>query len=415
MDAADILSYFFSAVQAAVQLFWMSKLLSRKFNIFPVMLFSIMNFAAVSLPIPFFIGLTGTILSVILCCRFALRENWCGAFLYGILSSEIMWLCYGIFDSLLSLIDGLIDFFNTPLAGMIFLISGNLLSLAVYCIMFFAAHKIIKNEQTQLQNIMIILVPLLLVFVVEMYIVRVLYNAADTRSAIDGDIELLLVQGLGIASVFCVLFAYKKCTDNFKMSQKIRLYDRERQYSEQYANEIKSYYDTARSMRHDFKNHILIIGELLHNKQYSKAVGYISELNCIYNNSEIKFHTGCPILDIIFTDKLSALADKVTIKCGAVPEINETDICVIFANAVDNAVLAVSKLPDDERCIKITTKRRGDLLFIEFENSFDGKPFKIGTGIENMISAAEKYGGTAQISAQGNTFSLKMILCNSQH
>lgn len=415
MDAADIMSYFFGAVQAVVQLFLLCKLLSRKFNILLVMLFTVINFAAISLPIPFFVGLIISLSSVILCCRFALRESWCEALLYGVLSAETMWLCYGIFDSLLSLIGGLINAFNTPFAGMSFLAAGNILSLAAYCVILIAAHKIIKNERANMQNIMIILVPLLLVFVVEVYIVKVLYNAADTCDGVGGDIELLIVQVLGTASIFCILFAYKKCVDNFRMSEKIRLYDRERRYSQQHANEVKSYYDTAKSMRHDFKNHILIIGELLRKEQYSKAVSYISELNKTCESTELTFHTGCPILDIIFTDKLSALADKVTVKCAAVPEIDETDICVIFANAVDNAVSAVSKLPDVEKFIKITTKGRGEMLFVELENSFDGKPFEIGTGIENIISAAEKYGGTVQISTHGNTFSLKMILCNSQH
>lgn len=415
MDAPDILSYFFCAAQAVIQLLWMCRLLSRKSDKLLVVLFIIMNFAAISLPIPFFVGLIVSLSSVILCCRFALGKNWCEALLYGVLSAEIMWLSYGIFDSLLSLTGGLMNKFNTPFIGIVFLALGNILSLAAYCIIFTVAHKIIKNERTHLQNIMIIFVPLMLVFVVEVYIVKVLYNAADTRSAIGSDIEMLLVSGLGIASVLCVLFAYKKCADNFRMSEKIRLYDRERRYSEQYANEVKTYYDTAKSMRHDFKNHILIIGELLRKEQYSTAAGYVSELNNSCENTELKFHTGCPILDIIFTDKLSALADKVTVKCAAVPEIDETDICVIFANAVDNAVCAVSKLPDNERFIKITTKSRGELLFIELENSFDGKPFEIGTGIENIISASEKYGGTAQISTHGNTFSLRIIMCNSQH
>lgn len=326
-----------------------------------------------------------------------------------------MWLSYGIFDSLLSITDGLINTFGEPFTGIIFLCTGNILSLAAYCVIISTAHKIIKKERIQLRNMSIILVPLLLIFTVEVYIVRVLYNAADTRSAIGGDIELLIVQAMGTASVFCILSAYKKCADNFRMIEKIRLYDRERRYSKQYSNEIKEYYDSAKSLRHDFKNHILIIGELLRKEQYSKAVSYISELNNSCENTELKFHTSCPILDIIFTDKLVALADKVTIKCAAAPEIDETDICVIFANAVDNAVCAVSKLPDDERFIKITTKSRGELLFIELENSFDGKPFEIGTGIENIISAAEKYGGTAQISTHGNTFSLRIIMCNSQH
>lgn len=415
MDAAEMMSYFFCAAQAAIQLFWLCKLLSREFNILLVLFFTVINFAAISLPIPFLVGLIISLSSVILCCRFALRRGWREALLYGVVSAEIMWLSYGIFDSLLSLIGGLMNKFNTPLVGFIFLALGNILSIAAYCVILTAAYKIIKNECADFRNIMIILVPLLLVFVVEVYFVKALYYAADTGSAIGGDIELLIVQALGTASIFCILFAYKKCADNFRMSEKIRLYDRERRYSQQYANEVKSYYDTARSMRHDFKNHILIIGELLRKQQYPKAVSYVSELNKTCESTELKFHTGCPILDIIFTDKLSALADKVTIRCTAVPEIDETDICVIFANAADNAVSAASKLPDDERFIKITTQSRGELLFIEFENSFDGEPFEVGTGIENIISAAEKYDGTARISTCGNTFSLKMILCNSQH
>lgn len=415
MDAADIVSYFFCAAQAAIQLFWLRRMLSRKPDILLVLLFSAVNFASITLPIPFFIGLTGSVASVVLCCRFALCGNWSEAFLYGVLSSEIIWLSYGIFDSLLSLAGGLTNAFKTPFAGMALLVIGNVLSFAAYCLILSAAHKIIKNERADLRNIMIILVPLLLVFVVEVYIVRVLYSAAETRSGIERDIELLLIQGLGIASVFCVLSAYEKCADNFRMGEKIRLYDRERRYSKQYANEVKAYYDAARSLRHDFKNHILIIGELLQKERYQNAADYVLKLNELSESTEIKFHTGCPILDIILTDKLSGLADKVTIKCEAVPEIDETDICVIFANAVDNAVCAVSKLPDNERFIRITTKSRGELLFIELENSFDGEPFEFGTGIENIISAAEKYGGTARISSDGNTFSLKLILCNSRH
>ena len=415
MDAADIISYVFGAVQAMVHLLWLCKLFSRRSNFPLVILFILMNIAANTLPIPFFAALITSVASVVLCCRFALRGEWGETFLYGVLSSEIMWLCYGIFDSLLSLFDKIVNVSGTPFKGMLFLVSGNLLSLAAYCVFISAAHKIIKNQPQDMRNTMIVLVPLTLFFIVEIYIIRVIYGAVDTTSGVGGDARLLLVQSLGAASVFCVLFAYKKFSDDLQNREKIMLYDRERRYSEQYANEVKAYYDSAGALRHDLKNHILIIGELLKKEQYLKAEDYISELIGSCENTELKFHTGCPILDIIFTDKFSAVADKVTINCKAVPKIEETDICVIFANAADNAVSAVSKLADEDKFINITLKSRGELLFIEFENSFDGKPFEIDTGIKNIISAAEKYGGTAQISTRGNIFYLKMILCNSQH
>ncbi len=414
MDAADVLSLFFEAGQAIVQSLMLKRQLSRRENIWFVIIFTILNFAAIAIPLPLYIGLPVSIVSALLIVRLGLGGNWSEALLYGVLSSEIMWLSFGIFDSLFSIMAKASHIPDTYAGGIVFLAVGYILSLTAYWIISRAAFSIIKNEKAELQNIMMILTPLALIFIVEIYIVKVIYGMADTSSPTNGNIELLLVQSLGAASVFCVLLSYKKCADNFRMREKIRLYDRERHYSEQYANDIKAYYNAAKSMRHDFKNHILIIGELLRKEKYQDAVSYISKLDKTCEGSELKFHTGCFILDIILTEKLAGLFDKVKINCAAVPEIDETDICAIFANAIDNAVHAVSKLPDNEKFIVISTKKRGEMFFIEIENSYDGKPFKKGTGIGNMISAAEKYGGTAKIIADEKRFVLKMILCNSQ-
>lgn len=415
MDAADVLSLFFLAVQAVVQSLVLRRTFPRRANLWLVILFTALNFAAAVIPLPLYIGLPVSIVIVLLLVRLGLGGNWSEALFYSILSSEIMWLSFGLFDSLLSILAAFSDIPGTYAGGMVFLAMGHLLSLVAYWIISGAAFRIIRNERAELQSIMIILTPLVLIFVVEVYIVKVIYGMANTSSAINGNIEVLLVQFLGVASVFCVLLSYKKCVDNFRMREKISLYDRERHYSEQYANDIKAYYNAAKSIRHDFKNHILVIGELLRKEQYQDAASYISKLNKTCEKSELNFHMGCFILDIIFTEKLSGIADKVTINCAAVPEIDEIDLCTIFSNAIDNAVHAVSKLPDDEKFIAISTKRRGEMLLIEIENSYDGEPFEKGTGIENMISAAEKYGGTAKITTDGNRFVLKMILCNSQH
>lgn len=415
MDAADVLSLLFEAIQAAAQSLTLRRTFSRRGNICFVIVFTVLNFAAAATPLPLCIGLPVSIAGAVLLVRFGLGGNWGEALLYGVLSSEIMWLSLGIFDSLLSILAAALQIPVTSAGGIAFLAAGNILSLTAYWIISCAAFNIIKNEKAGLQNIMMILTPLALIFIVEVYIVKVIYGMADTSSEKTGNIELLLVQSLGAASIFCVLFSYKKCADNFRMREKIRLYDRERHYSEQYASDIKAYYNAARSMKHDFKNHMLIVGELLRKEKYQDAASYISKLDKISESSELKFHTGCLILDIILTEKLSGISDKVRINCGAVPEIDETDICTIFANAVDNAVHAVSRLPDDEKFIEISTKKRGDMFFIEIVNSYDGEPFENGTGIENMICAAEKYKGTAKIITSGKRFVLKMILCNSQH
>lgn len=415
MDAADIISCFFGAAQAVIQSASLWKLFHKKLNIPFAVFFTALGIMVNCLTLPLPIGLIISLSGVVLYCRLALRGSRCESLLFGVLSAEIMWLSFGTFDSVFVILAGTLTKSDLRPVGMIFLILGNILSLGAYCIMYGAAYGIIKNEHARPQNTMIITVQLFMMFIVEVYIVRVLYSTADTNPNVCVNIELLLVQVLETASVFCVLFAYKKLTDNFRMSEKIRIYNEQRRYSKQYADEVKSYYNTAKSLRHDLKNHLLIIGGLLRKGKCQNALDYIAKLDKTREKSEVKYHTGCPILDIILTDKLSHASGKITVNCAAVPEIDETDICVIFANAVDNAINAVSKLPDNEKEITISTKKQGGLLFLNFENSYDGNPFEIGTGIQNIISTAESCGGTAQIITQGNKFILKMVLCNSQH
>lgn len=409
----DILNCFFCTVQAGLQPLLMRKIFCTKPKISFLLLFTALHFAAIILPLPLPAGIILSVFSVVMSCRLAFGAGFGKSLLYGILSAEVMWLCCGLFDSLMSVMSIPAD----PAAVTIFIAAGYILVFASYWSICSAAHKIIKNEPSELRSIMIILIPLILIFIMEIYIVKVPYSAADTNFPTKKNIGLLAVQLLGTASIFCILYAYKKCADSFQMHEKIRLYEHEYHYRQTYADEIKTYYNTAKSLRHDYKNHILVIGGLLRKEQFYQAVNYISELDKAMEKTDLQFHTGCLILDILFTSKLSDVRDiNVKINCTAVPEIDETDICTIFANSLDNAVSAVSETADgEEKFISVFTKKRGELFLINIENSYNGKPFKIGTGIENIICTAEKYGGTAKITANENIFSLKIILCNSHH
>lgn len=415
MSVLDVLSSFFGAAQCVVQTLMFYSLLGQKAKKHFVILFTVLNAISVIIPMPLYIGLPVSIISTVLLVRFGFSENKCKSFLYGVLSSEIMWLCIGIFDALLAILGAITHIPETPAGGVIFLVGGNVLSFAAYYIISRSALEIIKREQAEFRNIMMILTPLIMIFITEIYIVKVIYRAASTDGMDTNAAAPMIVQIIGVASVFCILLSYKRCAESFRLHEKLRLYERERHYSEQYSNDAKAYYNTARSMWHDFKNHILIIGEMLQNERYRDAANYIQKLDkTCEHGAEFKFHTGSFILDVIFTSKFSDIADKVTLNIFAVPDIEETDICTIFANSADNAVHAVSKLSDDEKFIAVTTRKRGDMLFIEFENSYNGKPFEPSIGIGNITAAAEKYGGAVKIITENDRFVLRIILCNSQ-
>jgi len=105
--------------------------------------------------------------------------------------------------------------------------------------------------------------------------------------------------------------------------------------------------------------------------------------------------------------------------------MEDSDIYALFGNIVDNAIEAVSSVPQaDEKLISLTVATQGELLRIEEENYFSGKlifeeglPVTAkgdqthhGFGTRSIRMLAEKYGGDFKISIQDNVFSLSIIL-----
>ena len=99
--------------------------------------------------------------------------------------------------------------------------------------------------------------------------------------------------------------------------------------------------------------------------------------------------------------------------CG----LRDIDICIVLSNALDNAIHACKSLDDGkEKYIRVSGRIQGDFLMMEVENSFHRKGvFKKGTGLSNVKTVAEKYGGAMSIETKGDIFVLHVLLIIPQH
>lgn len=101
----------------------------------------------------------------------------------------------------------------------------------------------------------------------------------------------------------------------------------------------------------------------------------------------------------------------------------ELDMVSLFGNLIENAIDGCRTLPEGKRYFCLTTEiRHGSSLYIVSTNSFDGKTRKgtdgyrstkhsgKGTGLSAIVSAAEKYGGSAQFSDSGSEFYVDTVL-----
>lgn len=347
--------------------------------------------------------------------------------LYTTIIIGIMQLSYGIVDSFLLILQ---PFFLQPghkIAGVLFMLLGNMaLLLAVFCYYIVYRH-FLYGGLVKKQYVLMVLIPFLMVFLMGEYISSVIYGSLDIKYGKEIVInahcfKIFIVQILGMASLFCIMFSYKKLLENFRLNTELSLLEQEEHFLAQYVEEAKARYEKTKSFRHDIKNHITVIKELLQDEKTAQALNYIREMKGVSEEMSFPCSTNNPIADILAGNKLGmAKSMGINTNCSLVLpypcNIRDIDFCIILSNALDNAINACKNISGNvDRYINITGHKQGDFLLMEIENSFQGENMpKEGTGLANIRAAVRKYNGAAGIKTGHGTFTLSILLVIPQH
>jgi hypothetical protein len=333
--------------------------------------------------------------------------------LYAALVVEVTQLCYGIVNSLSSVLYPLMSAFDQRVIGIAFMLLGDLasLSLAGFCC-HMACRYFSYYEAVKKQYVFMVFIPILMLFFMDETINSIVYTinvTADSGLAESADhYQMLLTQLLGLASLFCVLFAYKKLLQNFRLSTELSLLEQEERSLIQYVEEAKTRYEKTKSFRHDIKNHLAVIKKLLKKGQLDQALDYIGDMAEITEELSFPCSTNNPVVDILVGNKLGiAKSMGIHVSCSLLLPypcgLRDIDVCVILSNALDNAIRACENMEESaEKQIQVTGRVQGDFIFMEIENSFQGNGmFKKGTGLSNIKAITEKYHGAMSVKTQG--------------
>ena len=197
-----------------------------------------------------------------------------------------------------------------------------------------------------------------------------------------------------------------------------------------YYEKINDIYGEFRSFRHDYKNHMLCVESLLKKGETEQALEYMRTMEGITKERTNKFSTGNVIVDALLDDKQDrADLSNTTIEfSGRMPSegITNIDLCTVVANAVDNAIEACEKGDTHEhKSIQITSAVDKGCFFFKISNPMydtvkikDGNKVttskedstRHGFGVANIVSTAEKYSGSAELSAADGVFTLEADL-----
>lgn len=337
-------------------------------------------------------------------------------------------------------ITGSITFlFASPIAGTAFgktawggLTLGLMGQLLTYLLIVFAYHIIQHRFRwtgaLPNQYLLVFCLPILMVLFMEQYIFNDIYGNKVVMDIENGKflepladhLQVLFIQLFACFTLFSTLYACRRLTEDFSNRTRLMLLERETALQRDYLAESRIRLEQTQSFRHDIKNHLLTLSGLLEQNETQNAKKYLGKLENISTQLSYPCKTGNAVVDIVLGSKLSiAIQNNIPVECTVkIPSpclADDLDLCILFSNAVDNALHACSKLEMGLRYIHISSRQKGDFFMLEIENSClpDGT-YEDGIGLSNMKTVAEKYHGAVTAEKQGNCFRLNVLLIISR-
>lgn len=213
--------------------------------------------------------------------------------------------------------------------------------------------------------------------------------------------------------------------------QRTKLLEQEIKNQEERYNQFSKSVTEIRAYQHDMKNHLLCIDALLASESIEEAQKYVDQLTSVFKSKKELFHEKNYVLNMLLNDKMEKARQlgvevKAEVKISRTLKIDNIDWCILFGNALDNALEALSKVPQEQRRLEISVKNTEEMLCAKIHNSMCGAiiydennvpetskkdKYGHGIGLKNMQNCVKKYHGEMKIMVEKNTFCLMFILC----
>ena len=212
----------------------------------------------------------------------------------------------------------------------------------------------------------------------------------------------------------------EKELDHKALEQRILMYQNQFQIMQQSQNEI-------RSLRHDLKNHLLLVGKYLETDQADAAIQYIQDLTQTHLSTDTYVNTGNHEIDCVFNYLLRSAKQigceiQISIKIPSQTFMPTLDLNILISNLLTNAIEALNHC--DKKHLSVIVKYDRNILYISIHNTYQGKLRKQnndflttkkeqklhGYGFKNIHSIIEKYSGSSSFRTENNIFKADIIL-----
>ncbi|MBE6826604.1 MAG: sensor histidine kinase [Ruminococcus sp.] len=242
----------------------------------------------------------------------------------------------------------------------------------------------------------------------------------------------------------CCIVLFGAAFPIFVYYARISEYYRERtRYQETYLQaelahfqQYKQAQEETRRFRHDIRNNLLCMHEMMQSGKTAEAADYLRNLLETADTLSARYVSGDEILDCILSAKAEVMAQKGIafrldgVLAGGLPW-KPIDVCSVFANALDNAIEACETLPAEQRQITMKLRATPQFWFVRIENpsarnvdvarlfqprsgyTSKSNAGQHGIGTYNMKRTVENYGGMLKAECKERQFVLEFMIDKS--
>ena len=215
-------------------------------------------------------------------------------------------------------------------------------------------------------------------------------------------------------------------SENMELKMELEVIKEEYDKERNMAKEIKKLNKKTRTLKHDMKNHIIVITSYLNHEQYDEAKNYISNISDNLNKMYTYIETGNSLLNYIINTKLQfAKENNIDIKAEienlSFDQIGSVDFSALLNNLLDNAIEASLNSKHKEIVVNILRKRGYDTILVKNKisqsvlkynpNLISTKKNKEehGYGLKHIKSLVNKYEGMIDIYEEDDFFSVYVV------
>lgn len=144
----------------------------------------------------------------------------------------------------------------------------------------------------------------------------------------------------------------------------------------QYESQLQTQ-EEIRRMKHDIKGHLITVTNLLQSGKQEEAKRYLGKITELASIGTNQIYANDPYINAVISG-YSTLFERNSVKftCDIqLPPIEkyQVELCLVFSNALQNALEASLNLPQEKRSVSVLAKMKFDYLVLQVANYFTGQ------------------------------------------